>query len=101
VNRSAKGDAVYSLDCDGQSQWVRDECRTGVRFTDDLQLGISAMAASISRRATYARTSRAIDAALAAVALRQPGPVTVVTANRGHVPGVAMHHVPVRRVIAS
>ena len=113
------GDAVYLLDCEGLSRWVRGERRMGVRIKEAHGLGIRVMTTSMTLIEAYdVRTyipawhwalSRirvepvteeiakdaiglleeaglhghkyAIDATLAAVALRQPGPVTVYTSD--------------------
>lgn len=112
-------EAVYLLDCEGLSRWVRGERRMGVRIKDAHRLGIRVMTTSMNLIEAYdVRTyipawhwalSRihiepvteeiaqeaigllkeaglhghkyAIDAALAAVALRQHGPVTVFTSD--------------------
>jgi predicted nucleic acid-binding protein len=114
-----KGEAVYFLDCEGLSRWVRGERRMGFRIKDAHRLGIRVMTTSMTLIEAYdVRTyipawhwalSRvhvepvteevakeavdllketglhghkyAIDAALAAVALRQPRPVTVFTSD--------------------
>lgn len=114
-----KGEAVYFLDCEGLSRWVRGERRMGFRIKDAHRLGIRVMTTSMTLIEAYdVRTyipawhwalslvhvepvteevakeavdllketglhghKYAIDAALAAVALRQPGPVTVFTSD--------------------
>ncbi|MFJ4691107.1 hypothetical protein [Streptomyces sp. NPDC088766] len=114
-----KKDAVYLLDCEGLSRWVRGERRMGVRIKDAHRFGVRVMTTSMTLIEAYdVRTyvpawhwalSRvhvepvteeianeaidllkeaglhghkyAIDAALATVALRQPGPVTVFTSD--------------------
>ena len=113
------GDAVYLLDCEGLSRWVRGERRMGVRIKEAHGLGIRVMTTSMTLIEAYdVRTyipawhwalsrirvepvteeiakdaiglleeaglhghTYAIDATLAAVALRQPGPVTVYTSD--------------------
>ncbi|GGW24323.1 hypothetical protein [Streptomyces xantholiticus] len=112
-------EAIYLLDSEGLSQWVRGERRMGLRLKEAHRLGIRVMTTSMTLVEAYdMKTYRpswhwalsrmnvepvtedvaneaivllreaglhghkyAIDAALAAVALRQPGPVTVFTSD--------------------
>lgn len=112
-------EAIYLLDSEGLSQWVRGERRMGLRLKEAHRLGIRVMTTSMTlieaydvkayRPAWHWALSRihvepvtedvanqaiallreaglhghkyAIDAALAAVALRQTGPVTVFTSD--------------------
>ncbi|WP_325099924.1 PIN domain-containing protein [Streptomyces sp. GMY02] len=113
------GEAVYLLDCEGLSRWVRGERRMGARLKEAHGLGIRVMttsmtlieaydvrayipawqwalsririepvteeiakeAISLLREAGLHGHKYAIDAALAAVALRLPGLVTIFTSD--------------------
>jgi predicted nucleic acid-binding protein len=116
-------EAIYVLDSEGLSQWVRGERRMGLRLKEAHRLGIRVMTTSMTlieaydvkayRPAWHWALSRihvepvteevaneaiallrdaglhghkyAIDAALAAVTLRQRGPVAVFTSDEDNI----------------
>ncbi|MET9109674.1 PIN domain-containing protein [Streptomyces zhihengii] len=129
-------EAVYLLDSEGLSRWVRGERRMGLRLKEAHRLGIRVMTTSMTlieaydakayRPAWHWALSRvhvepvtedvaneaitllrdaglhghkyAIDAALAAVALRQSGPVSVFTSDEDDLRKLCGHRAVIVRL---